>query len=1020
MRPPISAEDAVVYTREFYGLRVSATALPSESDRNFKLEAEDGRLLVLKISDAADSGTGLMEAQNQVLDHLNRELPGLGIPGVIPDSAGRQMVPVARGTSLYGLRLLSYVEGIPVAEYRPHSEALLEAIGGWLGSLDRALIDFDHPALHRRFPWDLRAAESTFQERLAEVTEESRRRFAQSLFENSWSRVSRAADRLPGSVIHGDANDYNLLVLNAGVDSPPGWADRLGLIDFGDLNYSWRIAELAISCAYLLMDKADIRATLGGPVRGYHRELALSELEMSLLYDLIVLRLLVSVAIGSRNARLHPENEYLQISQNSAWELLARLGATEASLFHYWVRASCGLEPHPDRLAVSHWILEHGGSIAPVTEHNLAEVPVAVVDLSVGSSLVARAGCPPRMQVLEELIGEVLVDSGAVLGMGRFDEPRLLYSTESYKSDDPTEDRTIHLGQDLFLPAGSPVLAPLDGEVHSLRDNQSELDYGSTLILRHQLQAGSSQLEIYTLYGHLSRGSLSQWREGMRVSAGDQIGELGGPGENGGWPPHLHFQLILDMLAMEGDFPGVCRPSERDVWQSVSPDPGPFLGIREAPAWGRDQEASESLRRRKELLGPSLRLAYRKPLKIARGIGQFLFDHQGRSYLDCVNNVAHVGHCHPAVVRAAHRQDLLLNTNTRYLHDTILEYAERLTSTLPEPLRVCFFVSSGSEANELALRLARAHTSHQDFLVLEGAYHGNTSGLIDISPYKFNGPRGSGCPNHVHVAPAPDDYRGPFKRDGERVGFEYARLLSGPIEQARSHGGLAAFICEPLLGCGGQIVPPPGYLREAFQGVRGGGGVCIVDEVQTGFGRVGSEFWPFELQDVVPDIVTMGKPIGNGHPLAAVVTTPGIAASFANGMEYFNTFGGNPVSCAVGLAVLDVVAREGLQQHSLQVGRHLKSRLAEFVDQFSLIGDVRGEGLFLGIELVLDRSTLEPAPLQTSYVVERMKEYGILVSSDGPCHNVIKIKPPLVFDLRDADRLVETLGEVLGETPLKG
>ena len=670
---------------------------------------------------------------------------------------------------------------------------------------------------------------------------------------------------------------------------------------------------------------------------------------MSLLYDLIVLRLLVSVVIGSRNACLYPEDEYLQISQGAAWELLAKLGETETSLFHYWVRAGCGLEPHPHRLAVSNWIQEHSGSIAPVTEHNLAEVPLAVVDLSVGSSLVARAGCPPQMQVLEELIGEVLVNSGAVLGIGRFDEPRLLYSTESYESDDPTETRTVHLGQDLFLPAGSPVCAPLDGEVHSLRDNKSVLDYGPTLILRHRLETKSSELEIYTLYGHLSRKSLSQWSEGKRVSAGDRIGELGGPDENGGWPPHLHFQLILDMLAMKGDFPGVCRPTERDLWLSVSPDPGPFLGIREAPVSGGDQEVRESLQRRKELLGPSLSLAYSNPLKITRGIGQFLYDHQGRPYLDCVNNVAHVGHCHPAVVRAAHRQNLLLNTNTRYLHDTILEYAERLTSTFPDPLRVCFLVGSGSEANELALRLARAHTAHENFLVLEGAYHGNTSGLIDISPYKFNGPGGSGCPKHVHVASAPDDYRGSFKRDRERAGFEYARLLSGPIQQARNQGGLAAFICESILGCGGQIVPPPGYLREAFQRVRSGGGVCIVDEVQTGFGRVGSEFWAFQLQDVVPDIVTMGKPIGNGHPLAAVVTTPGIAASFANGLEYFNTFGGNPVSCAVGLVVLDVVSGEGLQENSLQVGRHLKSRLAEFVDQFSLIGDVRGEGLFLGI-----------------------------------------------------------------------
>ena len=427
-----------------------------------------------------------------------------------------------------------------------------------------------------------------------------------------------------------------------------------------------------------------------------------------------------------------------------------------------------------------------------------------------------------------------------------------------------------------------------------------------------------------------------------------------------------------------------------------------------------DLNKEQILSRRQAHLGPSLSLAYDEPLLIVRGQGQYLYDEEGERYLDVVNNVCHVGHSHPRVVAALAEQAALLNTNTRYLHPTIVRYAERLLAMLPDPLEVCFFVCSGSEANELALRLARTYTAAEDFIVLDGAYHGNTAALIDISPYKHKGPGGKGAPDHVHTALMPDPYRGVYKGYGRETGRQYAadvaELARGVLAAGKK---LAGFIAEPLLGCGGQIVLPDGYLQEAFAHVRAAGGVCIADEVQVGFGRVGTHFWGFETQGVVPDIVTMGKPIGNGHPLAAVATTRAIADAFANGMEYFNTFGGNPVSCAVGLAVLEVIKAEGLQENARRVGARLLEGLRGLMDKHALIGDVRGLGLFIGVELVRDRITLEPAAAEASIIVERMKEAGILLSIDGPLHNVLKLKPPLVFTAGDADFLVETLDGAL-------
>lgn len=410
-------------------------------------------------------------------------------------------------------------------------------------------------------------------------------------------------------------------------------------------------------------------------------------------------------------------------------------------------------------------------------------------------------------------------------------------------------------------------------------------------------------------------------------------------------------------------------------------------------------------------------------LKIVRGEKQYLYDENGVPYLDCINNVAHVGHCHPHVVEAGYRQMQLLSTNSRYLHDNLVLYAQRLMKYFPPELSVVYFLNSGSEANDLAMRLARAKTGNKDVICLQGAYHGHLQSTVAISPYKFNRIKGYKQKKSVHVAPIPCSYRGKYRlseitagNDGD-IGKLYADEVRDIITDLKSkERELACFICESLVSCGGQFPLPENYLKNVYRYVREAGGVCIADEVQTGFGRVGSKFWAFELQDIIPDIVTIGKPIGNGHPIACVVTTPDIARAFeAQGAEYFNTYGGNPVSVAIANAVLDVIENEKLQEHAQDVGQYLIDELRKIQRHWPLIGDVRGTGLFVGIDLVKDRVTKEPASDEATYISRRFMEEHCLVSTEGEWYNVLKLKPPMVFTKENVDTICNLLNKFLGE-----
>ncbi|WP_412062070.1 aminotransferase class III-fold pyridoxal phosphate-dependent enzyme [Rubrivirga sp. IMCC45206] len=994
-RPRFSLADAATLVREHWGLDGAPAALPSYADQNVRLDTPDGRF-VLKLASAAEE-EGTLAAQTAAMRHLST--CGLPVPVVVSARDGRDLLWAERDGRRHAARLVTWLDGVPYGHTSPHTPGLRRRVGALAGQVATALADFEHPGAHRELEWDVRHAPATLARSRTAVADAARQRLVDRVLAR-FAAVEAGLATLPQSVVHGDANDFNVLV---GVE-PLAERPVAGLIDFGDLVHTVAIAELAVAVAYAVMYADDVLAAAADLAGGFHAERPLTPAEVAVLAPLVGARLAVSGCMAAASAAAEPGNAYLTASESPAWGALARWDALPDGLAEMAVRHACGWAPSPTAPAVTDWLRAHADALAPTVSPDPATAPVHVFDFSVGSTEWPDLGRGEPMLFADALVDR-LAEVGAAVGVGRYDEARIVYAADQFASEG--ERRTIHVGLDLYLPAGTPVAAPLAGTVVGLADNDAPLDYGPTVILEHHPDGCPP---FWTLYGHLDRATLGRLAPGARVEAGEPFAALGAPDENGGWAPHLHLQILTDRLGTAGDFPGVARASQRALWTSVSPDANLLTRIP-AAAFPPDAPTADALlAARRAHVAPSLSVSYRRPLAIVRGRGQLVYDVDGRAYLDAVNNVAHVGHEHLRVVDAAQRQTAVLNTNTRYLHPLLATYAERLAATLPDPLSVCFLVNSGSEANDLALRLARAHTGRRDVAVLDHAYHGHTSALVDISPYKFDGHGGRGRPSGTHVAPLPDPYRGRYR------GSDTAERYAAHVGEIAGRESLAAFVAESIPGVAGQVVLPDGFLRAAYGHTREHGVVCIADEVQVGFGRVGSAFWAFETQGVVPDIVTMGKPIGNGHPLAAVVTTPAIAASFANGMEYFNTFGGNPVSCAVGLAVLDVIEDEGLQAHALAVGDRLLAGLRELAHH-PAVGDVRGLGLFVGVELVADREARTPAPEITAYVAERMRDAGILVSTDGPDRNVIKLKPPMVFSSADADRLVATLDRVLAEDP---
>lgn len=418
----------------------------------------------------------------------------------------------------------------------------------------------------------------------------------------------------------------------------------------------------------------------------------------------------------------------------------------------------------------------------------------------------------------------------------------------------------------------------------------------------------------------------------------------------------------------------------------------------------------EALATRNDYLSNTLSVSYKQPVYLERSAFQYMYDVFGNTFLDAYNNIPHVGHSHPKVVTAGQRQMAKLNTNTRYLYDVLPAYAEKLLAKFPPKLNKVFFVNSGSEASDLAIRIAKKHTGYSNLMVMEHGYHGHTQTGIDISDYKFSNPKGQGQREFILKTTIPDTYQGKYTNNDGSAGKQYA---TNAIEYLKQSGAkVAAFISEPIVGCGGQVPLAKGYLEALYPAIRKQRGVCISDEVQTGFGRLGDCFWGFEQQGVVPDMVIIGKPMGNGHPMGAVITTTEIAESFAKGVEFFSSFGGNPVSCAIGLSVLEVIEEQQLQENALLVGNYYKSLFLNLKEKYPSIGDVRGSGLFLGVEIV-NENTKTPDTELAQFIKNELRENYILISTDGPHDNVLKTKPPLIFTKENAKAVVDAVEAAL-------
>ncbi|MGK0315333.1 MAG: 4-aminobutyrate aminotransferase-like enzyme/Ser/Thr protein kinase RdoA (MazF antagonist) [Saprospiraceae bacterium] len=981
-----------------YNIIARVKRLAGEVDYNYKVDSDENTYL-LKVC-KPDVLEQEVQFQVALLDHLKNKDLSFEVPRIIGAVDGKKYFFKKINEERHIVRLHSWVSGVMLDNIKPRTKDLYLSWGNTCGTLTKCLSSFDHPGAHRFDKWN--PIESLHSKKfINHLVNEEQKELAVYFWNIFDEFVTPAIGELRSSVNYSDAHEQNLLLKD-------DYRHISGVIDFGDAIYAPTICELAIACAYAGMYAEDPIEVMSYVVKGYHSQYPLEESEAAILLPLIFGRLMITVANAACNIHQEPENEYLQVSAKPAWDLLKKLRAVNLNFAHFYFRSACGWEAHPQRSSWDQWLnsnVDRLGSPVRLNNHSVLEI-----DLSVGSLDLGNNSNFENIDKFERKISHILDDENATLGIGGYKEVRPFYTTDAYKTEGNNGPRwrTMHLGTDYWTQGGEPVYSIDDGVIFSIRNNDAYCDYGPTIIIKHSAHHGC---EYFTLYGHLSLSSLGMVSVGDEVEAGYKIAEIGDSSVNGGWPPHLHFQVILDLLDIEGDFPGVCYVSESKIWSSICPSISIQNDIEEVP----QELVSKLITDRKQILGKSLSVSYEKPLHIVRGYKQYLYDVTGRRYLDMVNNVAHVGHEHPRVVKAATRQMGLLNTNTRYINENITKYAELLLSKCPKSLEVVYFVNSGSEANELAMRMAKVYSGERDMIALEAGYHGNTGATVDVSSYKFDGEGGYGAPEFTSIVPMPDLYRGDYK-DNLGASRYYTKFIREAIVELQGKGrNVAGFIAESILSCGGQIILPDNYLEEAYDIIRAEGGLCIADEVQVGFGRVGSYYWGFELQNVIPDIITCGKPIGNGHPLGAVITTRKVADAFANGMEYFNTYGGNPVSCAVGFELLNVIDDENLNENAHLVGNHLLKRLEDLKSKHDLIGDVRGIGLFCGIELVRDRKTLVPADTEATYIVNRMRELGILLSTDGPLYNVIKMKPPMCFTIDNVEEMIARLDGVLYE-----
>jgi 4-aminobutyrate aminotransferase-like enzyme/Ser/Thr protein kinase RdoA (MazF antagonist) len=989
---------------DLFNIKGTASSLPGYVDFNFRIKIENEEGYILKIS-RVEENKKYLEYQQHLLQFIDHSGEKLIAPKAVTDKNNNLISEIKdRFGKTRCVRLLTWVSGKVWSAVNPQSADLRCSIGTQCGILTKALQGFTHPEAHYNFEWDI--AQSLWTKKHLHLFETPEKEILM-LFQHKFEAYQPSYTSLRKSIVHNDPNDNNIIVTN-NLLQPKAKA----AIDYGDAMHTQTINDLAILCAYGTMGHHDPLEAALAFIKGYHFSFPLLEKELAHLYNAVAMRLVIIVTRAAMSKIEEPNNEYLWISEKPAWEVLYKWHEISDDFAHFSSRNACGFSAHPNETEFEKWSQNNTFKLSELFP-SINRNEIHHLDLSVSSTFPGHQQEFNNLDLFQFKIDQLQKEVPNKILAGGYLEPRNLYTSAEYDTvgNYGKQSRTIHLGIDFWLAENTPVHALFDGEVVVAVDDAGNKEYGGLVILKHRQQ----NFSFYTLYGHNTVKSVLKHQIGDTIRKGEQISILANYPENGNWAPHLHFQVMLSLLDYKTDFPGVGYFNETDVWKSLCPNPNLLFkidGFKE----NLIPVSNEILAFRKQHLGKGMSLQYKTPLHIVKGTNQYLIDAVGRKYLDTVNNVAHVGHENFKVVKAGQNQMALLNTNTRYLHENINTLAKEILKTLPKELSFLHFVNSGSEANELAIRMVKTCTNSDEIMASEHGYHGNTNGTIGISSYKFDGKGGKGKPKNTHIFPIPDAFRGKYR--GEHTADKYAREVQFLIDEIHQQNKkVGGFIIEPIISCGGQIELPKEFLQQAYKKVKKAGGFCISDEVQTGIGRMGKTFWGFQLHDVVPDIVTIGKPLGNGHPIAAVACTKEVSEKFANGMEFFNTFGGNPVSCAIATEVLQEVKREKLQENALNVGKFLKSELKQLSKKFPIIGDVRGQGLFLGLELVDEH--LKPLAEQTDYIINRMKKHGILMSSDGPDHNVIKIKPPLTFTKENAKEVIFYLQKIFSEDFIK-
>ena len=962
--------------------------LNSERDLNFLVKFGAKKKYVVKISNPKESLKQL-EYQDLLIKHLrSNRLLKLIYPKILHKNILFYQDNKQRECAV---RILTYIDGKMYAKTNINND-IEKSLGKLLALQSKHLNNFMHIQAMRKFEWD--PSNISWVKKYINLFSGLKKNVIFEAIKQHVKFVKKNKNNLKHSVTHGDPNDYNIVVKNQKI---------VGLIDFGDSIYAPSINDLAISLSYALTQSQNLFATLQNIIGSYNKIYSINDDEIYSLFGLIKSRLVITLVMAAKQRKKYPDNKYLSISEKNAWDLIFKLHKIDPYFFIAVIRSICNQEPisnFDQRLK-----LIKSQQFGNIFDFDLNDVNKKIVHFDKKSTLLQFN---PSNAKLNKLVEKFLKKG---VGIGLYKEKRKVYKSNHYISSlNSAERRNIHLGIDIFVDENTHIRSPLNGKVKILHNNDFKYDYGPTVILEHKI----NNYKFFTLYGHLSKKCLKKLKVGQSIKKGDWIGEIGDYKVNGNWPPHLHFQIMTTLLDEVDNFPGVGEDYLIKIWEQISPDPNIILKIPETFFTNRSQ-IKNVLSKRKKNIGLNLSISYHEPLHMLEAKDQFFYDENGRQYLDCVNNISHVGHSNEYVHQAMVSQNLKLNTNTRYLYKIINEYSDRLLKTFPKKLNKIFFVCTGSEANDLALRIAKAYTKGTNVLVMDNAYHGHTNSLIDISPYKFKSAGGEGKKNYVHVLRMPDHIRGKWtkkNKDWIKKYIEEARELID--KNFNKKNKLSAFFFESILGCGGQVILPKNYLKNIFKFVKNKNALCIADEVQTGFGRVGKNFWAFEEHGVIPDIVTLGKPMGNGHPIAAVITTEKIANSFNNGMEYFNSFGGNPVSCAVGNAVLDVIENEKLQNNAALTGNYFIRELNKLKIQFpKLISSITGRGLFIGIDLIKKGNPFIPNSILAKNLINHLRHKGILLSTDGPYNNVIKIKPPMVFNKDNVDFVCKEINDFL-------